>query len=1138
MKISIMKQKYFLLFILYVCAMSLCAPAGAQELHNIAKGRVAYQSSSYDHNLTSQLLTDGIVSKGEPAYLEVLTPQGMLGQRERESSIDGNEWTRVEVLSQTRPKGKGELAFLQYNWHGMTVMADEVQLVSQVARQASSNAPEGETERGFLLRVLTSRDGKSWRKVGVLKGDTLPLRHLTHTFKFKNKKPFRHLRLELETKEKVQWTLTEVKFRHAGVPVINEVLPSSHFYSAWMSEGTDEEWVYVDLGARQQVKHVDLHWIWKPASYQLQCSDDAQIWKRFQTGDSCRYVRVLMEGGSHRCALSEIEVKSNTQESQHSSRNTLHSASNDWRLQRASEVEADGAVVSTASFDDSSWTPAIVPGTVLMSYVYAGALPDPNYDDNLSMISESFFNSNFWYRHTFQFPEEMQGKRVFLNFDGINWKANVWLNGQQVTRIEGAFRRSMTDVTAWLRPEGENVLAVEIEKCAHPGAVKLKNEQDTDYNGGILGADNPTFHATVGWDWISTIPGRNIGIWNDVYFSMADDVTLADPCVTTRLNIMEEEADTLATMTATVVATNHADHEVKGTLRGWIGDIEFQQTVTLAANSREEIVFDPQHFHQLREKLMYLWMPNGYGEPYLYDAGFEFLPSACRLNYKVGIRQVEYRDADRQLKIYVNGQRIVPYGGNWGFPEANLRYGKREYDIAVGYHRDMNMNMIRNWVGQTGDEEFYEACDSMGIMVWQDFWLANPSDGPDPYDEKMFIDNARDYVSRIRRHPSVVLYCGRNEGYPPKSLNDSLAAIVAEAYTPSILYDRILSPKEGSEGGLLYISSSADEGVSGHGPYWALSPQEYFSRQTGKLHSERGMPSVMNYESLQRMLRPEHLWPQNLYWGRHDYTMQGAQRGATFNELVCNRFGQPQNAEQFTAWAQWVNYDGYRAIFESGSRDRQGLLIWMSHPCWPSMVWQTYDYYFEPTAAYFGVKKACEPLHVQWNPLTNQVEVVNTGAGYCKAAVVAKVRDMNGKVLWEKQQTCATDNDTTVACFAVEVPPTVQGMYYLELAHHSSRNTYVCSTVPDNFQALHTLPKVKLDTRYELRGDTMIVTLENRTSVPALMIRLNLKDDDGRQILPVIYEDNYFHLMPGESRTIGIYAPSLSRSLEITGFNL
>src|ERR1019366_6040411 len=193
---------------------------------------------------------------------------------------------------------------------------------------------------------------------------------------------------------------------------------------------------------------------------------------------------------------------------------------------------------------------------------------------------------------------------------------------------------------------------------------------------------------------------------------------------------------------------------------------------------------------------------------------------------KVGIRQMAYTEDGGVLKIWINGRRFVARGGNWGFSESMLRYRAREYDAALRYHREMNFNMIRNWVGQIGDNEFYEACDRHGVMVWQDFWLANPWDGPDPDNNEMFLNNVKDFVLRIRNHPSMGLYVGRNEGYPPKTIDDGIRATLA-AFPP----------------GLHYTPSSADEVVSGHGPYQAQSTKFYFSqRATPQFHSDMGMP--------------------------------------------------------------------------------------------------------------------------------------------------------------------------------------------------------------------------------------------------------------------------------------------------------
>ncbi len=1114
---------------------------------DIALHRMVYQSSSWDFNLTSQLLTDGIVDKEPPAWLNVTTPEGPLPPHKREACIDGNEWTSNIVM--------GGNTWLQYDWENMAIDIDEVEMVCNMAYR--EDAPQG-----FKIRLLTSKDGKKWKVADEWTGDDLPgepsyrrvhsdpnknsgddllpTRNIDHTFKL-NGKPFSHMKFEMVTPSAVHWTFTELKMRKNGQRA-KGILPAEHFVSAWRSLGNRDEWVTVDLGATANFYRIHLYWVNRPKSGNIQVSDDNVNWRTvaqlsqkslpFKNGIQLvtlpeeargRYVRINMvepnKNGQPFC-LKEISIDGQPggliavpHEAGGWQDGKWLLNGGDWQLTRASHPDAKPLV-------------ATVPATVLSSYVNAGALPDMNHDDNLMLASESLFDGDFLYKRTFDLPKETQGKRVFLNFDGINWKAEVTLNGTNLGRIEGAFKRGRFDITPYLK-KFDNELQVLIVANANPGGVKVKTEKNTDFNGGILGADNPTFHATIGWDWISTIRGRDIGIWDDVYLTASSDVTVSDPVVTTTL----AEGDTLASMTPAVMLTNHSAKAVTGMLHGHIGEICFEKQVTLTAGETIEATFSPNEFPQLKDQRMRLWWPNGYGEAYLYDAGFEFIidgQQSDAVEYKAGIREVKTVDKDTKLKIYINNRRLVPLGGNWAFSENNLNYRGREFDAAVRHHKEMNYNMIRNWVGMTGDKEFFEACDRYGIMVWQDFWLANPADGPDPDDEAMFMDNARDFVLKIRNHPCIGIYCGRNEGYPPKTLDDGLRNTVASLHP-----------------GLDYISSSADDGVSGHGPYNALSPKEYFTKQTGKLHSERGMPNVMTYEGWSRTLNPDHLWPQNLYWGRHDYTMEGAQRGASFNQLIADNFGEPTSAQEFCDWAQWINYEGYRAMYESGSQDRMGLLIWMSHPCWPSMVWQTYDYYLEPTAAYYGVKHACEPLHVQWNPVSNCVEIVNRSAGHQEGTVKASIINLNGETVWEQVQGYVCDEDMTLDMMKVEVPKEIAGAYFLRLTLKDdkgvvkSMNDYVNSTIENDRTSLHDMRQAQVTAVANGKS----ITITNNGTVPAVMLRLNLKGDDGEQILPVIYSDNYLHLMPGESRTIDIEwkaedARGCKPIVEITGMNV
>lgn len=1095
-----------------------------ERYKNLALMRTAIHSSARDRNLTAQLITDGILHHGEPIFLDVNISGEEIGLRDKEKTLDGNIHSSNYV--------KGEKGYIEYAWHGMKVSFDKLTIHSEIA------VHENLATQGYKISVLASHDGKHWNIIGEETGsglpgvatnqkvssdpnkkeakETLPLRLVDISIPVKQGE-YSYVRVQINMPGCAYWRIYENEFFDKGN--LQKVLPSYQFSSAWCSDGGGEQWVYVDLGREAEFDKVNLMWLHKPLKGKVQVSNDLVNWqtvknlptgKRLKQEISCsgkaRFVRILMEQADQAgyYALSEMEVwgKDGVAFAPHAEELVLANKrmglnGGKWILKRKG---------------DSQGIPATVPATVLGSYINVGAVPNPTFSDNLQYISESYFNSDFVYEREFSIPVSFRGKRVRLHFDGINWKASIMVNGNHVGQIDGAFIRGDFDVTDYLKP-GSNTLTVTTLHNDNMGAVKIKNEESTDLNGGVLGADNPTFHASIGWDWITTVPGREVGIWNDVYLSADEGYTIKDPFVTTRLSGKEN----LATVTPSVSVFNDKDTEEEVNVKGWIGAITFGQTVVLSPHSQKLVTFEPEQYPQLKNQKLHLWWPNGYGEPYLYDAGFSIrnhLGISDSIHYRAGIREVSYRDIDTETKLYVNGKRITPLGGNWGFSEMNLNYRGREYDAAVRYHKEMNYNMIRNWVGQIGDEEFYQACDKYGILVWQDFWLANPWDGPDPYDEAMFMANVKDYIQRIRKHPSIAIYVGRNEGYPTASLNQGMREQV-----------KALHPQLG------YIPSSADDGVSGHGPYRALPVIDYFKNQSHKLHSERGMPNVPTFESLTRILPQEKLWPQNILWGKHDYTQEGAQGGSSFNALVEKHFGKAKSAKQFTQWAQWVNYDGYRAMYESAQQDRMGLLIWMSHACWPSMVWQTYDYYFEPTAAYFGVKKACEPLHIQYNPLKQKVQVVCLDTQKALSHLTATLQTINikGEIVKEEHKMIDAVCDSTIDVMPVAMLPdavTFIRLYLKQGEQVVSENFYVLGKEEDNLLALRSLPKAILSKETQVIDDgndnRLVVTVRNESSHPALMVRLNLKGEDGEQILPAIYDDNYFALMPKESKTIHI----------------
>jgi len=1140
---------------------------------NLALRRPAYHSSSYDYNLTAQLVTDGIKDVRLAAWVSTSAGfRGELPKDEREFFLDHNATSNVEL--------RFGPASVQVRLGG----DDNVPQVDRIDLLVVAQT-RGPKPAGLVFSVSVSDDGRAWKEVGSVSapepasvagyppGFTQGGQLFAPSIAFSAPAQSRVYRVDCRASNVTDWQICEVAFFHQNQRV--EIGGPYAFTSAWMSAGLGEEWVYVDLGAGCEFDRVKLYWIARPVEGSLQVSDDARSWKDIRalpdptnlTDDvkleptRGRYVRVLMKrpASPYGYILSELEVYGRggfvtrpKPQPPARSDGRLDLAGGAWRVQRDSPVgpiAAGGEALSRVGFQDDDWVVATVPGTVLTSFLNVGALPDPNYGDNQFMISDSFFYADFWYRNEFTAPPMRPGQYAWLNFDGINWKADVFLNGEKLGRIEGGFMRGRFDVTSRLRPGEKNAVAVCVRKNATPGSVKQKTFESAGKNGGALGADNPTYHASIGWDWIPTIRGRNTGLWNDVYLTIRGPVTVDDPFVTTTLPLPDtSRAD--VKIEATLV--NHSSRPVAGTLLGRFGEVTFHHPVKLEPSATQQITLDPSSVPGLQLKDPQLWWPAGYGEAHLYSVELKVETGGAvsdQKSFLAGVRQMTYSEEGGALRIWINGRRFVPRGGNWGFGESMLRYRAREYDVAVGYHRDMNFTMIRNWVGQVGEDEFYEACDRHGVMVWQDFWLANPWDGPDPDDNAMFLRNVRDTVLRLRNHPSIGLYVGRNEGYPPPPLESGIRQALAE-----------LHPR------LHYIPSSADDTVSGHGPYMAMPPEFYFAqRATTKIHSELGMPNIPPMESVRTMMPESALWPQGLIWGLHDFCLEGAQGGDGFRRIIETSYGGASNVEEWVSLAQFVNYQGHRAMFEAQSKHRMGLLIWMSHPCWPSFVWQTYDYYFEPTAAYFGCKKASEPLHIQWNPVGDTVEVVNYSAGNVKGLEAqAEILNLDGARKWQQTASLDSAEDSVASPIRIEYPSGLSDVHFIRLkltrgGDVLSENFYWRGFEAGNYKALRELPKVKLEavTHVERRAEgpgegpdkgkgerwRLTTELHNPSPHPALMVRLKAVREKSRdRILPALYSDNYVALMPGErcmlhTELAGADTRGESPEIVVEGFN-
>jgi len=816
---------------------------------------------------------------------------------------------------------------------------------------------------------------------------------------------------------------------------------------------------------------------------------------------------------------------------------------NGWQLQDAQKVTENGKAISQANYQPKNWYKATVPGTILTSLVNDGVYPEPLYGENNRTIPESLCRTPYWYRTVVPIPAKFGGRHVWLNFEGINYEAHVWVNGHEEGSIKGAFTRGNFDISADVKPGQPAAIAVQIMPPPHPYVPHEHTmKAGTGGNGGAMGADGPTFVATVGWDWIPAIRDRDMGLWQGVNLTATGPVTVEDPHVT--IANVPTLIDSTAKVGVESTLRNLTDQPQKGIMLIEIGGITYKSNpFELAPGQVKE---DSQTFHIAQPKL---WWPNGYGPQNLYK-----LKVTTRVEGKVsdtaersfGIREITYlRDGTNKLKVVVNGVPIFCKGGNWGMDEAMKRSPRERLEAQIRLHRDANCTMIRNWVGMATQEDFYDLCDKYGILIWDDFWLANPVDGPNPLDEDLFLANAKEKILRYRNHPSIALWCGRNEGNPPENINKGLADLVS-----NLDWTRFYQPH-----------SSNYNGVGGGGPYSYQTPSTYY-RFSDAFHTEVGAPSIPTLEAIKAMMPEKDWWPINDDWAEHDF-LRGAQGGDRYPTTLAHLYGEVTGLEDFVRKGQLMNYESYRGMFEGRNTKlfapATGVLLWMSNPSQPSFVWQLYTHDLEPNAAMFGTQKACEPIHIQMSPVDGAVQVINnTPAKLTGLEAKVEFLNLDGKLVQVGE--ARLDAPASAATEALAVMPPGDGLtktYFVRLTLQDrmgktiSENLYWKSVTKDtpDYSALASLPSVHLQVASHreaaARGTfKQTVTLTNPTKTVAFMAHVQLrKAKSNERVLPVYYSENYVTIFPGESKTITIGAADKDLGGEpakvfVDGFNV
>jgi exo-1,4-beta-D-glucosaminidase len=826
-----------------------------------------------------------------------------------------------------------------------------------------------------------------------------------------------------------------------------------------------------------------------------------------------------------------------------------------WRIQSSAKVQEKGGALSQRDSQAKDWYTATVPSTIVGTLVDDNVYAEPFVGMNLRMIpgcrypiganfsnlpmpEDSPFRVSWWYRKEFPLPASYQGQNIWLHFAGINFRANVWLNGRQVAtseQIAGTFRTYELNIKDAARTGGINTLAVEVFP------------------------PQPDDLAWTWVDWNPMPPDKNMGIFREVFITTSGPVTLRYPQAVTHFDLPSLET---ARLTVNAEANNATDHEVEGVLRGTIEGIRFSQRVKLLPRETKSITFTPDEFPQLHISHPRLWWPVNLGPQNLYGLQIEFVIDgqvSDRQTTRFGIREITSElDAQNHRVFKVNGRNVLIRGGGWA-SDMFLRYLPERLKTEFQYVKDMNLNAIR-LEGQLQPDYFFDLADQYGILImagwcccshWE-HWQHNAAykEGPtwDKEDYDIAAKSQADQIRRLRNHPSLLVWLNGSDNPPPADVEQMYIDILKKYQWPNPFISSATAKT---------TTVTGATGVKMEGPYeWV--PASYWSldKKIGGAHGFATEispgPAVPPIESLRRIVPEDHLWPIDEYWHYHAGGGQFKNLKVFTNALEA-RYGPAKDVQDYAMKSQLMTYEGQRAMFEAFAANRytsNGVIQWMLNNAWPSLIWHLYDYFLMPGGGYFGTKKACEVVHVQYSYDDKSVVAINTTHEALRdLKLTAQVYDVDSVERFSREMKLDLPIDGTVKAFMIPQIQNLPSTYFLRLkledmsAQTVSSNFYWLSTKDDSLDwekstwyytpttsyadmtQLQKLPPVKLAISASAlrRGadETTHVTVSNTSNSLAFFIQLQIKrKPDNKNILPVVWQDNYFSLLPGESRKV------------------
>jgi exo-1,4-beta-D-glucosaminidase len=829
-----------------------------------------------------------------------------------------------------------------------------------------------------------------------------------------------------------------------------------------------------------------------------------------------------------------------------------------WTLQTSVKAK-DGAAISQPGFATAGWYTAKVPSTVMGSLVQAGVYKDPYFAKNMTTIPEAPFKTSWWYRTQFTAPAARPGENVRLVFEGINYKADVWLNGKKIgdkAKILGVWRILEIDVTSAL-VEGANALAVEIFP---PKAG--------DYTIGFV-------------DWNPVPADKNMGLYRGVHLRRTGAVAVETPFVQSKLDLNTFKE---AVLTISTTLVNRGDKPVAGTVTGEIGKVKFQVPYSLAPGEKRPLKLTPTEVPALKMRNPRVWWPVNLGKPELYTLKLAALidkePSDTH-TVDFGIREVgDYLTPEGYRGYTVNGKKVLIRGGGW-VDELFLREDEKNLEAQLEYVRHMNLNTVRLEGFWGSSRKIYEIADRKGILVMPGFscqwewthYIGNQQTdkkygaAKDGADADLLVDYLHDQVIWLRNHPSVLVWLVGSDKLPWPGVERRYREMMKEVDPTR----PILASAKG------FVSEvSGPTAVKMLGPYNYVTPNYWWEDKTHGgaygFNSETGPgPQVPPLASLKKMIPADKLWPPTGdMWNHHCAEHEYSDLKLMLNAFD-HRYGPTKNVEEFAFKVQASNYEAMRAMFESFGANKPrstGLIQWMLNASWPKLYWQLYDYFLMPTGAFYGARKGSQPLHVSYDPAGRGIYLVNDTLAPIKGATVqVTLLDIASKPAFTKKQSASVDANASMKVLDLPALDGKSPAYFLDLRLNAggrlvAQNFYWLSPKADvldvekstepfmpnksfaDFTAFNGMPaaKVKLASSFKANGGQ--VSLTNTSDKVAFFVELQLNKGDSKDpVLPVRWEDNYVSLMPGERKTIKVaYADAdlggAKPAVAVQGWNL